>query len=144
MINPRLFREHGKSMNTPLKTNRLPKPLLWQLLQQIHRIKNQINYYYWKSLCNIDFVRDDRLPFTYSYCTICFHSRFFRNRRSTHLLSYRIAIRYRQNFERKEEQHLRLQLCGTVKQEIGEAASSDKVTAKYDLQSRSDYKGNSL
>lgn len=40
--------------------------------------------------------------------------------------------------------NVRLELCGTVKQEVEEAASFDKVTTKYDLQNRSKYTGGSF
>lgn len=45
---------------------------------------------------------------------------------------------------KKIRNNLRLELCGTVKQEVEEAASFDKVTAKYHLQNRSKYTGDSF
>lgn len=39
---------------------------------------------------------------------------------------------------------MRLELCGTVKQEVEEAASFDKVTSNYNLQNKSKYTGNSF
>lgn len=82
---------------------------------------------------------------THYYCAICFHSLFVRNRLIHAPFIVTTAICYRQNFEGKKiEKNMRLELCGTVKQEVEEAASFDKVTSNYNLQNKSNYTGNSF
>lgn len=63
---------------------------------------------------------------------------------SMHLLSYLLLYVTDKISRGKNSINLRLELCGSVKQEVEEAASFDKVTAKYDLQNRSNYTGNSF
>lgn len=80
----------------------------------------------------------------HSYGTISFHSLFFRKCLVHAPILVPIAMLYRQNVEGKNSKNLQLALCGTVKQEVGEAAWFDNVASKYDLQSRCHYTGNSF
>lgn len=86
------------------------------------------------------------LSCTHSYCTISFHSLFFRKClvHALIIVPVPIAMLYRQNVEGNNSKKLQLAVCGTVKQEVGEAAWFDNVTSKYDLQSRCNYTSSSF
>lgn len=135
-----LFMEHPSS-----RPKRLPTRLLWQWLWHVQMTNpyNEEPNPLRLLKVSVQHIRDDRSPWTHPYCTICFHSLLFRNRPVHAPFIVPTATCHRHDEGRKKSSdNLRLELCGTVNQEVEEAASFDKVAAKYDLQNRSDYTGN--
>lgn len=75
---------------------------------------------------------------THSYCTISFHSLFFRKCLALAAIIVPVAMLYRQNVEGKNSKNLQLALCGTAKQEVGEAAEASLIMSLLNMTCRAD------